>query len=687
MHRNRIRVRPAGSSNGSNGTRSLPDIDFVGADESFGDRRAAAPRSGDSVLAARESHTWNAQSSSSPHDANNSGEGWRYARRIANLAYDTVSGVLDVLRARAYGEASASKDKCPPVQKVSSSMAPPDKVHIHAANPVQTYSVARQPCDEAHVADTVELRQSRRSAFHHQLPTPQAPASEPAPQTRDAPLVLPPVREAPQCQITVNQYFAAPERSIYPMVFANSDHDSMYRSSPAYPPRVSLLTARPSLQDHAKRPRLAGSPAASAESRARKAPKKTTFADASQASSCSAPSAIPVGSQENSLKVPIASLATARMLGKANAANEDEDPAPAMSAVSLVDMPMTKMPLFSGASTASTAAAAPKAFVFGATPAAVAPKHSVTAAPAFGTAKTSSFVKPGPPAVIPDDSGFAPGADSDDDKGTQPSSESAVPTKATFSFSPIGAKPAFGGTSSLATGAPANPFSFSAKPAEATPATAAPAFGTAKMSSFVKPGPPAVIPDDSGFAPGADSDDDKGTQPSSESAVPTKATFSFSPIGAKPAFGGTSSLATGAPANPFSFSAKPAEATPATAAPAFGTAKTSSFVKPGPPAVIPDDSGFAPGADSDDDKGRAKESKADSAGKGGGSGAFSFRLNEGRAKLPSGRDLTFGVSSPFGASAGASGTAAKPFSFSNSASSGPLGVPSAHGFSFATPKQ
>ncbi|KAG5473911.1 hypothetical protein LSCM1_04546 [Leishmania martiniquensis] len=779
MHRNRIRVRPAGNSNGSSGTRSMPHIDFNGADESFRDLRAAAPRSAESALATPSSHSWDAQSSSALYDANASGEGWRYVRRIASLAYDTVSGVLDVLRARTDGEASASKDNYPPVKALSSPMAPPNTPQLPSATLAQSCAVARQRCSEAHVADTVELRQSRRSAFSHQLPPPHVTVSERAPQARDPPPMPPPVREAPQCQITVNQYFAAPERSIYPLVFANLDQATTCRVSPASQPRVSLLAAPSSVTDHAKRPRLAA-PAAPTESRERKAQKRTAYTDAPQACLGGAPSAIQAGSQENPSTVPIMPRAPARLSGKADAPNGDVGTAPAKSAVSLADTPAPRAPLFGGATTTPAATAAPNAFVFGSKPAAAAPKHSGRAAtaPAFGAAKASSFVKPGPPAVISDDSGFAPNADSDDERGTKTSSESAAPAKAPFSFSPIGAKPTFGATSSLSTGAPANPFSFSAKTAEASPASTAPAFGAAKASSFVKPGPPAVISDDSGFAPNADSDDERGTKTSSESAAPAKAPFSFSPIGAKPTFGATSSLSTGAPANPFSFSAKTAEASPASTAPAFGAAKASSFVKPGPPAVISDDSGFAPNADSDDergtktssesaapakapfsfspigakptfgatsslstgapanpfsfsaktaeaspastapafgaakassfvklgppavisddsgfapnadsdDKGHDREAKADSSATGGGSGAFSFRLNAAGAKPPLGRQFAFGGASPFGATASASETAAKPFP-TNPRSTGPLGTPSNLSFTFPSLKQ
>ncbi|AYU80764.1 hypothetical protein LdCL_290033000 [Leishmania donovani] len=677
----------------------MAHMSFDGADVPFCDLRAAAPRPAESSFAAPNSHAWSAPSPSSPYDANESGEGWRYVRRIANLAYNTVSGVLGVLHAKPHGEANASTDNNTSAKAFPYPTVHRNTPHTSAAAPAQSYSGAPRPPEETHVADTIELRRPRRSTAQHHVPPPQPPVSEPAPQTRDAPLTYPSAREAPQCQITVNQYFAAPERSIYPMVFAHPDEATTYRRAPAYPSRASLLTVPSSLQVHAKRPRLASPPAAAAESRMRKAPKTATDNDACDASLSNAPSAIPPGSQENSLTVPIGSLATVRLFGKANAFSNDDASVAAKPAAPLADVPTAKAPLFGGTTTPTAAAAAPNLFVFGSKPADTIPARSVPAAPAFGAPKPNSFVKAGPPAVIPDDGAFAPNADSDDDdkgndKGTRPPKESSAPAKAPFSFSPAGVKPAFGATPPLSTGAPANPFSFSAKPAEKADAPAAPAFGAPKPNSFVKAGPPAVIPDDGAFAPNADSDDDdkgndKGTRPPKESSAPAKAPFSFSPAGVKPAFGATPPLSTGAPANPFSFSAKPAEKADAPAAPAFGAPKPNSFGKAGPPAVIPDDGAFAPNADSDDDdKGNDKKAKAESATPGGRSGPFSFNLNSNRAKPAFGSGFAFGGSSSLGASTGASGTAANPFSFPNHPTpTESFGASCSPSFSFPTSKK
>ncbi|GET90553.1 hypothetical protein, conserved [Leishmania tarentolae] len=692
MHRNRIRVRPAGGSHLASGTSSMAHMSYDSTNESFRDVRATAPQSAESPFAAQNSHTWNAQSPSLLYGADGSGGGWRYVRRIANLAYSTVSGVFGVLGVKPHGEVKASTDNTASTRAFPYSTAHPNISRISPATPAQSCSGAPPPSDETRVADTIELRRPRRSTAQSSLPPPKPPVSEQAPQTRDAPLSYPSVREAPQCQITVNQYFAAPERSIYPMVFTHPGEPASYRGAPAYPSRASLLTAPSSLQIHAKRPRLASPTAAATELRVRKAPKTVTDNDACDASLSNAPSAIPLGSQENSLTVPIGSLATTRLFGKAKTSNNDDASFSAKPAAPLADVPTAKAPLFGGTATPAAAAAAPNLFVFGSKPAEATSARSVAAAPTFGAPKTNSFVKAGPPAVMPDDSGFAPNADSDDDeKGNdkKTKTENSAPAKAPFSFSTAGAKPTFG-AAPPSTGAPANPFSFSAKPAEKADTAAAPTFGAPKTNSFVKAGPPAVMPDDSGFAPNADSDDDeKGNdkKTKTENSAPAKAPFSFSTAGAKPTFG-AAPPSTGAPANPFSFSAKPAEKADTAAAPTFGAPKTNSFVKAGPPAVMPDDSGFAPNADSDDDeKGNDKKTKTEGTTSGGSSGAFSFNVNTDRAKPNFGSGFAFGGSSSFGTSTGASGAAANPFSFPNPTPTGAFGASGSTGFSFTTSKK
>ncbi|XQJ28819.1 hypothetical protein NXY56_004852 [Leishmania guyanensis] len=693
MHRNRIRVRPSGSNHLSSGTNSMQHMSFDGTDESLHNCRAAAPQPAESSFAAHNSQAWHAQSSSLPGDANDSGEAWRYARRIASLAYDTVSGVLGVLRAKPCKEVKMSKDNYTPLKALSSPTVPPNTPHISAATSAQSCCGAQQPSDEAHMADTIELRRPRHSTFQYQALPPQPPVSESAPQMREVPHMHPSMRGSPQYQITVNQYFAAPERDLYPIVFANPDQAAKHSGASAYPSRASLLTVPSSVQGYAKRPRLAFPPAAAEELRVRKAPKTATDTNTLDVSLSNAPSAIPLDSQDNSLTVPIASLAKQRLFGRTKATNKYDAPVTAKPSAPLADAPTAKAPLFGGTATAN-AAAAPPNFIFGSKLAEAAPARSAPGAPAFGVSKSNSFVKAGPPAVIPDDSGFAPNADSDDDKDVKSATDNATPAKTSFSFTPLGTKPTFGAVPPSSAGAPPNPFSFSAKSAEAAPARSAPgapAFGVSKSNSFVKAGPPAVIPDDSGFAPNADSDDDKDVKSATDNATPAKTSFSFTPLGTKPTFGAVPPSSAGAPPNPFSFSAKSAEAAPARSAPgapAFGVSKSNSFVKAGPPAVIPDDSGFAPNADSDDDtRSNNKRAKAESASPDGGSGAFSFSLSSSLAKPPFGSGLTSAGSPSFGASTGASGTAAKPFSFANPTSTGPFGASYSSGFPFSTSKK
>ncbi|CAJ1031164.1 hypothetical protein Q4I30_005763, partial [Leishmania utingensis] len=502
MHRNRIRVRPSGSNHLSSGTNSMQHMSFDGTDESLHNCRAAAPQPAESSFAAHNSQAWHAQSSSLPDDANDSGEAWRYARRIASLAYDTVSGVLGVLRAKPCKEVKMSKDNYIPLKALSSPTVPPNTPHISAATSAQSCCGAQQPSDEAHMADTIELRRPRHSTFQYQALPPQPPVSESAPQMREVPHMHPSMRGSPQYQITVNQYFAAPERDLYPIVFANPDQAAKHSGASAYPSRASLLTVPSSVQGYAKRPRLAFPPAAAEELRVRKAPKTATDTNTLDVSLSNAPSAIPLDSQDNSLTVPIASLAKQRLFGRTKATNKYDAPVTAKPSAPLADAPTAKAPLFGGTATAN-AAAAPPNFIFGSKLAETAPARSAPGAPAFGVSKSNSFVKAGPPAVIPDDNGFAPNADSDDDKDVKSATDNAAPAKTSFSFSPLGTKPTFGAAPPSSAGAPPNPFSFSAKPAEAAPARSAPgapAFGVSKSNSFVKAGPPAVIPDDSGFA-------------------------------------------------------------------------------------------------------------------------------------------------------------------------------------------
>ncbi|CAJ1031149.1 hypothetical protein, conserved [Leishmania shawi] len=597
MHRNRIRVRPSGSNHLSSGTNSMQHMSFDGTDESLHNCRAAAPQPAESSFAAHNSQAWHAQSSSLPGDANDSGEAWRYARRIASLAYDTVSGVLGVLRAKPCKEVKMSKDNYTPLKALSSPTVPPNTPHISAATSAQSCCGAQQPSDEAHMADTIELRRPRHSTFQYQALPPQPPVSESAPQMREVPHMHPSMRGSPQYQITVNQYFAAPERDLYPIVFANPDQAAKHSGASAYPSRASLLTVPSSVQGYAKRPRLAFPPAAAEELRVRKAPKTATDTNTLDVSLSNAPSAIPLDSQDNSLTVPIASLAKQRLFGRTKATNKYDAPVTAKPSAPLADAPTAKAPLFGGTATAN-AAAAPPNFIFGSKLAEAAPARSAPGAPAFGVSKSNSFVKAGPPAVIPDDSGFAPNADSDDDKDVKSATDNATPAKTSFSFTPLGTKPTFGAVPPSSAGAPPNPFSFSAKSAEAAPARSAPG------------------------------------------------------------------------------------------APAFGVSKSNSFVKAGPPAVIPDDSGFAPNAESDDDtRSNNKRAKAESASPDGGSGAFSFSLSSSLAKPPFGSGLTSAGSPSFGASTGASGTAAKPFSFANPTSTGPFGASYSSGFPFSTSKK
>ncbi|KAG5490296.1 hypothetical protein JKF63_00416 [Porcisia hertigi] len=657
MHRDRIRVRPAGGVGPLSGTNSVSHLGLGSLDGSSSDRGAAALRRSESSFVTPSGQGWNAQSLSSESNADRSGEIWRYTRRIANLAYCTVGGIFKGICTISDGKAKTFQDSCASAKAIASPATPPNAHAMYAETPPHDYSAAGQLSEETHKADTIELRQPRHDKLQYQVPQPHRPITGSARQIPEPPLVHPVVQETPQCYITVNQYFTAPERSIYPVVSAHSDQAAMYRGAHSSQSRASLLTAPSPLPSLQKRPRLAISSAAAAVSRVRKAPKVAPETDASQTSLSNAPSAIPLGSQDNSLTVPIASLGTTRLFDNTKLSlNDDAQVSAKFSTPSPVDAPTAKAPLLGVKMAATAATAVSNNFIFGAKSTGGAPARSVPAAPAFGAPKTNPFVKAGPPAVIPDDGGFAPGADSDDDdKGTKSTAESTAPAKASFSFGPSGSKPTFGATPLPSTGAPVNPFSFSAKPVEAAPARsvpAAPAFGAPKTNSFVKAGPPAVIPDDGGFAPGADSDDDdKGTKSTAESTAPAKASFSFGPSGSKPTFGATPLPSTGAPVNPFSFSAKPVEAAPARsvpAAPAFGAPKTNPFVKAGPPAVIPDDGGFAPGADSDDDdKGTKSTAESTAPAK----ASFSFG--------PSGSKPTFGAT-PLPST----GAPVNPFSFS-----------------------
>eukprot|EP00796_Vickermania_ingenoplastis_P002346 gene2346-1475_t len=272
---------------------------------------------------------------------------------------------------------------------------------------------------------------------------------------------------------------------------------------------------------------------------------------------------------------------------------------------------------------------------------------------------SNGFFKKGPPAVIPDDSGFAPNAGDEDDKGSdKPSTQPAAAAKPGFAFG--ASSGASSAPSPFGSGAPAAPskapFSFGAP--SSAPGSTTLGSGDAKAAppsnGFFKKGPPAVIPDDSGFAPNAGDEDDKGSdKPSTQPAAAAKPGFAFgAPSGASSA---PSPFGSGAPAAPskapFSFGA-PSSA-PGSTTLGSGDAKaappSNGFFKKGPPAVIPDDSGFAPNAGDEDDKGSDKPSTQPAAAAKPG---FAFGAPSGASSAPS----------PFGSGAPAAPSKA-PFSF------------------------
>ncbi|KAL7706736.1 hypothetical protein N2W54_002388 [Lotmaria passim] len=491
------------------------------------------------------------------------------------------------------------------------------------------------------------------------------------------------VRDTPTYNITVNQYFAAPARSAYPVIAMEPFYLAPQLYAPAAYQSPSRLLTEPSAIRRYVRPSHAARAAAAekAVTKTTRPASATATGNTSDVSLSSALSAIPPGSTENSLTVPLSVTGSAPSTGKAKTT---EEPA---------------VPLFGG----KPASPAPPAFVFGAKTASTAASTKTAAATPLG-----SFVKPGPSAVVADDGGFAPNADGNSEKKEETTTEanktaadSTTPAKQpTFSFKPAtDLKPAFGAspssaTTTVAAAAPpsANPFSFSPMPAEKTagsgsattaaaaavgaaPATTAtaPASAAPKVNSFVKPGPPAVMPDDDGFAPNADKDDNSNAEPAkatkTETADPPKPlAFSFNSTGLKPAFSSSSPAAASSsvPKNPFSFTpAKPADRLPTTTtaastatAPASAAPKVNSFVKPGPPAVMPDDSGFAPNADKDDADNDAKRVKTDCAAPA--TAMFSFNANASPAKTPFGTGAA-----PFGSSATAAPSASSPFTFSS----------------------
>ncbi|KAF8293453.1 Nucleoporin NUP98 [Trypanosoma cruzi] len=299
--------------------------------------------------------------------------------------------------------------------------------------------------------------------------------------------------------------------------------------------------------------------------------------------------------------------------------------------------------------------------------------------PNQGIVRSGGFVRSGPPAVIPEDDGFAPNAGSDDEGPKKPSIASAPPKPFSLGTGSLSAKPAPGTGPNSAPVAPSNPFSFGNSSGGAAPADkpaapsnpfsfgnnsggAAPAdkpaapsnsFGvvvskgltvqggnSAGSGGFVRSGPPAVIPEDDGFAPNAGSDDEGPKKPSIASAPPKPFSLGTGSLPAKPAPGTGPNSAPVAPSNPFSFGNNSGGAAPADkpaapsnpfsfgnnsggAAPAdkpaapsnsFGvvvskgltvqggnSAGSGGFVRSGPPAVIPEDDGFAPNAGSDDE--------------------------------------------------------------------------------------
>lgn len=710
MYRDRIRVRPA------SGRPSLDPYGSLDSDDYAVHRSSAAPTT--FAASVNDSQRAEATSSFQPYVEGEEGsEGLRYARRIAQLAYDTVSSVFGAFRGKSgdgesmneNGDFSAAPLPPPQAAALASPAVPPNTPYTAATSAAAPTGadISRAETAGGRFADTIERRQPRPYDYHRDASNPPPPPPSQYQQQqqqrwqedgyRAADVAAVPrvvsLREAPQYQITVNQYFAAPERSAYPIVATAPTYVAPRpRATLDYQPRVSLLTVPSAVRPQPKRERsnTAEKETSAVQQPAAKVAKTAEpFMAASDISLSNAPSAIPHGSPDNSLTVPISVTGgSAALFGKAKAADA---------------------PLFGPK---PTAPAAP-AFTFGAKPTTTT-AASTTTAPAAAPA-TGGFVKAGPPAVIADDDGFASNADSGDEKGEEKKAAApAAPAKPAFSFSASTLKPAFTGATTTPTAAatapaassqapPANPFSFSPKPAE-KPATAAapPAASAPKMNGFFKTGPAAVIPDDSGFAPNADSDGEDGDKaPAKAESAPAAASkppaFSFNIGNAAPAFGSnngtTPTSAAAPPASPpkaFSFAPKPADAAPASTTPF-----PNSFVKAGPAAVIPDDSSFAPNADSDDDNdnatGGAKRSRSDGAAPAPApaSSPFSFTASASAAKPTFGSGgATFGSPSgpsaptfSFGAPATTSESPANPFKFGASPAAGGASSPFGSGAS------
>ncbi|KPA80684.1 hypothetical protein ABB37_04861 [Leptomonas pyrrhocoris] len=700
MFRDRIRVRPAGGRP-SFGSRDVLADDGMDGEDGRPYRRQGAAADNAFASSLNFSHRGEA-SSSADFAAAPSGEAWPYACRVARLALDTVSSVFGALGTRAGDEAKVhdgfagttavlrsaaapptlSSPTVPPNTPYDANVATPPTSHFHCA-PSAEGAYSAEPA-EGRPSGLIERRSARGYAHDYssaRVPLRDQPAMDQpnvaaAPRAAGSVYFSPPpsVREAPQYQITVNQYFAAPERSAYPVVATAPSYLEPRRSTAVgYRPRVSLLTVPSAIHPHTKRERSTTSATATtraSEALAAKAAKTTSTAAAVNAldvSLSNAPSAIPLGSPENSLTVPISfagSGGSAPLFGRAKKAEESAPAKPAESG-----------PLFG----AKSATPVTPAFVFGAKPAAT----TTTATTPASAQPFGGFVKKGPPAVVADDYGFAPNADdgdADDSKNKDADSATTAAKPLGFSFHASGLKPAFAspGTTTTATTASApakaaplpNPFSFSPKPKEKTgdapPASTTDSATTSasaapKGNGFVKAGPPAVMPDDDGFASGADSDDeDEANAPAkTESATATKPLgFTFNSASFKPAFNSGSPPPSTAP-KPFSFAAKPAETAAPPAAP-FG-----SFVKAGPPAVMPDDSGFASNADSggEDGEDNVKKTKTDTATRA--TAPFSFSANATGVAKPA-----FGTGgTTFGSSSTPVNNSSSPFTFAAAASS------------------
>ncbi|RNF24341.1 hypothetical protein TcG_00827, partial [Trypanosoma cruzi] len=86
------------------------------------------------------------------------------------------------------------------------------------------------------------------------------------------------------------------------------------------------------------------------------------------------------------------------------------------------------------------------------------------------SAGSGGFVRSGPPAVVPEDDGFAPNAGSDDEGPKKPSNASAPPKPFSLGTGSLSAKPTPGTGLNSAPVAPSNPFSFGNSSGGAAPA-------------------------------------------------------------------------------------------------------------------------------------------------------------------------------------------------------------------------